>query len=356
LLIDGDTHGQGSDLLGLGFTSLTSPEHYVRVDQFDANSITTARDEPILDVSIASFALTGSVRRGSETHALSGAGWNGARIHGKLQCRRPNGKVLTAEVTLRIRSVTQRPRSDVNGGPHSPADSRSWVYDAELWHEARKQWVNACRDPNDVAFPIPGYWNEKADYDRDKNLFSFACLQRDVAKCLRHGYLNDANVHGDQVKLFEACTRMMRADYCGDGNSYTQDGTIVAIGDNRDIPVPSNIVPLSFEAAWRPDGIACYEHTRWPIPGLRSARNSNVPPVCLDAKRPDKMKPQCETSEQAEKMFPDKVLLFAQSCKTHPCRVVPGRGTPVSEQAAPRTLILPRDAALESIEASSRTP
>lgn len=353
--IDGDTHGQGSDLLGLGFTNLANPAYHVRVDQFDANSITTAREEPIVYVGIDSLALTGSVRRGDEYRALSGADWNGATMHGKLQCRRPGGKILTAWTTLRIRSVTQRPTIAVNGGPHA-ANGRSWVYDVELWREDRKQWVNACRDPNDVAFPIPGYWNEKGNYDRDKNVFSFACLQRDVAKCLRHGYPNDANAHDDQVKLFEACTRMMRADYCGDGNSYTRDGTLVAIWDNRDIPLPDHIEPLSFEAAWRPDGLACYKRLRWPLPGLSGAGNRSNPPVCLDANRPDKRKPECQTPEEARRMFPNKILLFAQSCETHPCNVIPAGQAPVSEQKTHRTLILPRKPALESTEVPGRAP
>lgn len=345
-LVDGDTHGQGSDLLGLGFMNHT---FYARVDQFDADYIATESGEPIVGASVEALALTGSVRHGSIYDPLNGADWNGAVMHGKLHCQKFADKGLSAQATLRIRSVTQRSKIDVNGGPEFPANSLSWVYDVELFREDIQKWVNACRDPNDVAFPVPGYWDAKGNYNRDKSLFSFACLQRDVAKCLRHGYIDDANEHGDQEKLFEACTRMMRADYCGDGNSYTKDGTIVSIWDNRDIPRPDDIEPLSFEAAWRADGIACYKRPRWPI-------SSTKPPECLDKEKPDKMKPHCETAADAKKMFPDKVLLFGESCEKQPCEVRPVGRAPLSEQTVHGTLILPRKASVEPGQPQGRAP
>src|ERR1700704_2571265 len=141
---------------------------------------------------------------------------------------------------------------------------------------------------------------------------------------------------------------MMRADYCGDGNSYTKDGTIVSIWDNRDIPLPGHIEPLSFEAAWRPEGIACYKRPRWPL--------DKQPPPCLDTTKPDQLRPTCDTAEHAKEMFPNKVLLFAESCEKHPCEVTPAGRAPVSEHAVHRTLILPQKASLKSTQAADRAP
>src|ERR1043165_7412667 len=69
-LVDGDTHGQGSDLLGLGFLN---QKYYARVDQFDPDYITTASGEPIVNASVEALALTGTVRHGSIYDPLDGA-------------------------------------------------------------------------------------------------------------------------------------------------------------------------------------------------------------------------------------------------------------------------------------------
>jgi hypothetical protein len=64
--------------------------------------------------------------------------------------------------------------------------------------------------------------------------------------------------------LHQACVRMIRADYCGDGRPHTRDGTRIdlydRLGIQRDEPVPG----MSFEAAWGPGGALCVRHARLP--------------------------------------------------------------------------------------------
>lgn len=52
-------------------------------------------------------------------------------------------------------------------------------------------------------------------------------------------------------------------DYCGDGQSYTRDGTPIDIYD--DLPVLTKVTqPLMlFEATWTPDGAYCIARERW---------------------------------------------------------------------------------------------
>ncbi|MBV9202478.1 MAG: hypothetical protein JOY83_22635 [Alphaproteobacteria bacterium] len=61
---------------------------------------------------------------------------------------------------------------------------------------------------------------------------------------------------------YQACVRLVRADYCGDGVGYTRNGTPIdvfdAIGIQRDEIAPG----MTFEAAWGPDGAVCVRHPR----------------------------------------------------------------------------------------------
>jgi hypothetical protein len=63
---------------------------------------------------------------------------------------------------------------------------------------------------------------------------------------------------------YQACVRLVRADYCGDGIGHTRDNTPIdifdTIGIQRDEPAPD----MTFEAAWGPQGAVCVRHTRLP--------------------------------------------------------------------------------------------
>ena len=63
--------------------------------------------------------------------------------------------------------------------------------------------------------------------------------------------------------LHEACVRMIRADYCGDGNSHTVDGVTIDVWDNAGLQswTPSSNVTshdhYGREAEWTPNGARC---------------------------------------------------------------------------------------------------
>ena len=61
----------------------------------------------------------------------------------------------------------------------------------------------------------------------------------------------------------QACQRMVRADYCGNGVGHTRNGTPIDVYDTYNIQTPDNLVGDSLEADWRPDGAHCIQHTRW---------------------------------------------------------------------------------------------
>jgi hypothetical protein len=85
-----------------------------------------------------------------------------------------------------------------------------------------------------------------------------------LAKCARWGYRPWQSYNGVPLAAYhQACTRMARADYCGDGESHTKDGTPVDIYDNLGLLVRGNDPLLHFEASWTPRGAYCISKQRW---------------------------------------------------------------------------------------------
>lgn len=126
-------------------------------------------------------------------------------------------------------------------------------------------WGPACApDVKGVAkgFPLAGVWNARGEHLRAPGQFEIACTSGAYAKCVRMGY---TPWKGDAMwDRHQACTRMVRADYCGDGTPHTRDGTLIDVYDlegiQRDEPAPG----MTFEAAWGKDGAVCVGKTRVP--------------------------------------------------------------------------------------------
>lgn len=106
----------------------------------------------------------------------------------------------------------------------------------------------------------------------DPEVFTFACQGYVVAKCVEAGYkpwrkaLVCAKGQGcKQVALtawHQACTRLLRADYCGDGRSHTVDGVPVNLYDNLGVRVDGEA--WRTEAEWDAAGARCLANVRRP--------------------------------------------------------------------------------------------
>ncbi len=108
-----------------------------------------------------------------------------------------------------------------------------------------------------------------------KDSFTFACQGGALYKCVEAGYKPWKSVEGANgpvslADLHQACTRMIRADYCGDGQSYTLDRTEIDVYDGLGIQSPESLdhATFAFEASWGPDGATCVAKTRYPLPAL----------------------------------------------------------------------------------------
>ena len=60
----------------------------------------------------------------------------------------------------------------------------------------------------------------------------------------------------------QACTRMARADYCGDGTPWTVPGTPIDIFDHLSPQIETQETKWPVEAEWTPDGAYCLDDIR----------------------------------------------------------------------------------------------
>jgi hypothetical protein len=152
------------------------------------------------------------------------------------------------------------------------------------------------------AMPLPGVWDYSqgtpsgGSHVDDPTRFTFACTGYALHSCVDAGYppwetvlgCEEANdkgkgkgkdKHDDKVgkhcqkvslePYHQACTRLLRADFCGDGRSYTINGVEVNMYDGLGIRIDSE--EWSFEAEWDEDGAIC----------ARAERIEGALPSCL---------------------------------------------------------------------------
>lgn len=119
--------------------------------------------------------------------------------------------------------------------------------------------VPLCTDPNwntIGADTVRGTWNTGigvpggGSYDPTSALFTVACQDSSIAKCLELGYKPWLGRSAEAA----ACVRAMRGDYCGDGEPYTIEMTQIGIFDDLGIQW-DDYWPL--DAVWTPSGAAC---------------------------------------------------------------------------------------------------
>jgi hypothetical protein len=94
--------------------------------------------------------------------------------------------------------------------------------------------------------------------------FELVCTAGSKVKCVRFGYAPWATgPDGESLRpLWEACNRMVRADYGGQGEATTLDGQIIDMYDLLKIQTPDLLEGHGFEAGWAPDGAVCVNHVR----------------------------------------------------------------------------------------------
>lgn len=232
-----------------------------------ANLNGSALDAMLVSVSFAD-ARCGDLKR----PALDGVWLEGSMLQGSLGRRELSGFDFTGvqltsnlgsgqKVVLRVDGVQQG----------SGVDADVWTYRVSWFNAKDSRWYPICRKADGSpagAIPVQGRWDYRqgvpgggARLD-DPSVFTFGCEGAAIAKCVRFGYKPWATVNGMRLAAHhQACTRLVRADFCGDGTSHTVDGQWVNVFDRSGVQKDTENWLL--EAEWDADGARCFSaHTR----------------------------------------------------------------------------------------------
>jgi hypothetical protein len=196
---------------------------------------------------------------------LSGEGLEGAKLHGQAE----DGSPMTLTVED-IANASQK-QGDETANSWDPS-GKTWLYRLR-YRTALGQLVDLCAGSPDLPYAVPvgGLYDAgHGGRSESSTAFTFGCHNGVIAKCYRWGYQpwKDAVGENRMKHGHAACTRMARADYCGNGEEHTQDNTRIVPWDNlAPQPVilhPDQVDPLMvFEGGWTPSGAKCLNHWRW---------------------------------------------------------------------------------------------
>ena len=131
-----------------------------------------------------------------------------------------------------------------------------WLHTVEA-PQADGTWANFCTqgpDGRQQGFPL----RDAAD-----NL-EFTCTSGAIGKCVRFGYRQWTNAPDGTplAPLHAACVRMLRGDYGGQGQPFTNNGMKIDVYDPLGVQTVDSLPGQAFEAGWSPNGAVCVHHAR----------------------------------------------------------------------------------------------
>jgi hypothetical protein len=217
-------------------------------------AVSTVRQIQLGGTVVDGLQLNGTVLVGS----VSGNPIAGADFIGAIVTQQDvDGSTFTSTIT-NVQTDAQDPSGEI------------LLYTLTAYDSATGTVQNICNpDPwgGQYATPVYGSWDSTGAHTLSGSQFMFGCTSGVVAKCVRWGYKPWKSVNGVALADYhQACTRMARADYCGDGVTHTMNGTLIDMYDDLGIQTqapqdPSS--PLYFEGAWTVNGAYCLSKERW---------------------------------------------------------------------------------------------
>jgi uncharacterized protein YjbI with pentapeptide repeats len=202
--------------------------------------------------SLNGVSLNGSQLTGidADGHPVSGTALVGARFNGEL-----GGGGGTLLIRVDSATTLPAPNADV------------WAYGLS-YAVSNTTWSPLCDGGAPVlAVPLSGIWNYQSgvsgggSWTASTTSFTLGCRGAALAKCVELGYKPWKTVSGTLLRNHhQACARMIRADYCGDGMAWTADGTMINLYDNLGIQLDTE--DWKIDGEWLPSGARCIDKLR----------------------------------------------------------------------------------------------
>lgn len=129
------------------------------------------------------------------------------------------------------------------------------------------EWRNLCLpgpDGKRLGFPVAGRFTADGRYIAEPGRLLITCTGGAEGKCIRFGYRPWGTAPDGTLlrEAYNACVRLVRADYAGDGIGTTRNGQPIDIYDRFGIQLPAADRRYEFEAGWTADGAVCVRHVR----------------------------------------------------------------------------------------------
>ena len=209
----------------------------------------TIGSAPVGGMSISNGQLRGV--RQTDGAALTGAAFIGASLTGRMS--------NYASFAMKVDNIVNDAAFGVN-----------WYY-VSISLDSGSTWVPFCQG-GVGALALQYRWSGTNAKVLDGRMFTFACDNAALAKCVKWGYdpqktkqerLNSSTARAQSLADWhQACIRMVTADYCGDGVAHTRTGASIDIYDNLNIQLRAGTL-RGTEADWATDGARCIRKTRW---------------------------------------------------------------------------------------------
>ncbi len=262
--------------------SACSPGEAENIDQA-TSALVSANGTSLNGTSLNGTSLNGTSLNGISLNgtSLNGVTLAGANLHAfsplgaQLEGTDLIGATLTGHtdsgsaVTLRINDIEE--------------SSDHEVYFYTVAYQSGAQWTSICGYDEEgaiPAIPLQGTWDSSAgtatggDHIDSSSVITFACVGSTLAKCVDLGYQPWKTVKECTSKVscqtrslrpfHQACTRMLRADYCGDGTPHTVSNVPVNMWDNFKVQKQAHVGDdWKLEAEWTSEGAVCINELRY---------------------------------------------------------------------------------------------
>jgi hypothetical protein len=256
------------------------------VESFDA--LVSGNGTSLNGTSLNGTSLNGTSLNGTSLNgtSLNGTSLSGVQLSGtRLRVTTGNGGVLGGAdlvgITMKATASDGSPVTVRIDGVLPSADPEIVHYEVS-WRDG-DAWRSVCGEQTDgrpvPAIALSGLWNYSSGtplggaHVPSASIITFACAGSTLAKCVDLGYepwRRAEECLGGKCRslplqsFHQACVRMMRADYCGDGTSHTTDGVPINIWDGLSIQERAETgTTWKREAEWGPNGAVCITGLRY---------------------------------------------------------------------------------------------